>query len=87
MEGFLEICRDGTTAEWSVRDGLVVRDDAPPDVSCSPPEPNAGFSRLTVSCLNIIKYIKKNTFGLSAPETNVVSEYPADVHCTLINLI
>lgn len=36
-DGFLEICRDGSTAEWSVRDGRVVRDDAPPDLSCSPP--------------------------------------------------
>ncbi|XP_048482754.1 WD repeat-containing protein 81 [Plutella xylostella] len=38
LEGFLEICRDGSTAEWSVRDGRVVRRDASPDLAVSPPE-------------------------------------------------
>ncbi|XP_063618306.1 WD repeat-containing protein 81 [Cydia splendana] len=35
-EGFLEICRDGTTAEWTVRDGRVLRADLP-DLACTPP--------------------------------------------------
>lgn len=51
MEGFLEICRDGTTAEWTVKDGRVVRADLP-DMACTPPNvsdqpPDA--VRLTVS--------------------------------------
>ncbi|CAG5032848.1 unnamed protein product [Parnassius apollo] len=37
LEGFLEICRDGSTAEWAVRDGRVVRADLP-ELACSPPE-------------------------------------------------
>lgn len=37
LEGFLEICRDGTTAEWTVQDGRVVRADLP-DLACSPPD-------------------------------------------------
>ncbi|KAG6450321.1 hypothetical protein O3G_MSEX006515 [Manduca sexta] len=37
MEGFLEICRDGTTAEWTVQDGRVVRADLP-DLACTPPD-------------------------------------------------
>lgn len=37
MEGFLEICRDGTTAEWTVKDGRVVRADLP-DMACTPPD-------------------------------------------------
>ncbi|KAF9420996.1 hypothetical protein HW555_002979, partial [Spodoptera exigua] len=36
-EGFLEICRDGTTAEWRVQDGRVVRADIP-DLACTPPD-------------------------------------------------
>ncbi|XP_026750161.1 WD repeat-containing protein 81 [Galleria mellonella] len=36
-EGFLEIRRDGTTAEWTVRDGRAVRADLP-DLSCTPPD-------------------------------------------------
>ncbi|XP_041978689.1 WD repeat-containing protein 81 [Aricia agestis] len=36
MEGFLEICRDGSTAEWAVRDGRAVRADIP-ELACSPP--------------------------------------------------
>ncbi|XP_050670709.1 WD repeat-containing protein 81 [Leptidea sinapis] len=45
LEGFLEICRDGSTAEWAVRDGRVVRADLP-ELACSPPSlPNmAAFS-------------------------------------------
>ncbi|XP_068631665.1 WD repeat-containing protein 81 [Battus philenor] len=38
LEGFLEICRDGSTAEWAVRDGRVVRADLP-ELACSPPDP------------------------------------------------
>ncbi|GBP75188.1 WD repeat-containing protein 81 [Eumeta japonica] len=46
-EGFLEICRDGTTAEWTVKDGRVVREDVP-DLSCSPPDTEqADGNRLT----------------------------------------
>ncbi|XP_053607519.1 WD repeat-containing protein 81 isoform X2 [Plodia interpunctella] len=37
-EGFLEICRDGSTAEWTVRDGRCVRADLP-DLGCTPPGP------------------------------------------------
>ncbi|XP_045535632.1 WD repeat-containing protein 81 [Papilio machaon] len=37
VEGFLEICRDGSTAEWAVRDGRVVRADLP-ELACSPPD-------------------------------------------------
>ncbi|XP_012545772.2 WD repeat-containing protein 81 isoform X1 [Bombyx mori] len=42
-EGFLEICRDGTTAEWRVQDGRVVRADLPdrPDLACTPPRVTA----------------------------------------------
>ncbi|XP_045497388.1 WD repeat-containing protein 81 [Colias croceus] len=36
LEGFLEICRDGSTAEWAVRDGRVVRADLP-ELACTPP--------------------------------------------------
>ncbi|KAM3964392.1 WD repeat domain 81 [Aphomia sociella] len=36
-EGFLEIRRDGTTAEWTVRAGLAVRADLP-DLACTPPD-------------------------------------------------
>ncbi|XP_063896801.1 WD repeat-containing protein 81-like [Helicoverpa armigera] len=36
-EGFLELCRDGTTAEWRVQDGRVVRADLP-DLACTPPD-------------------------------------------------
>ncbi|XP_059059131.1 WD repeat-containing protein 81 [Achroia grisella] len=36
-EDFLEIRRDGTTAEWTVRAGLVVRADLP-DLACTPPD-------------------------------------------------
>ncbi|CAH2037860.1 unnamed protein product, partial [Iphiclides podalirius] len=36
-EGFLEICRDGSTAEWAVKDGRVVRADLP-ELACSPPD-------------------------------------------------
>ncbi|CAK1547015.1 unnamed protein product [Leptosia nina] len=36
LEGFLEICRDGSTAEWAVRDGRVVRSDLP-ELACTPP--------------------------------------------------
>ncbi|CAG9584549.1 unnamed protein product [Danaus chrysippus] len=36
LEGFLEICRDGSTAEWTVRDGRVVRADLP-ELACTPP--------------------------------------------------
>ncbi|XP_022830697.1 WD repeat-containing protein 81 [Spodoptera litura] len=36
-EGFLEICRDGSTAEWRVQDGRVVRADIP-DLACTPPD-------------------------------------------------
>ncbi|KAJ2946109.1 hypothetical protein O0L34_g5031 [Tuta absoluta] len=36
-EGFLEICRNGTTAEWTVKDGRVVRADLP-DLACTPPD-------------------------------------------------
>ena len=50
-EGFLEICRDGTTAEWRVQDGRVVRADLP-DLACTPPdlcEHTHDTVRLTVS--------------------------------------
>ncbi|CAB3253741.1 unnamed protein product [Arctia plantaginis] len=48
LEGFLEICRDGTTAEWKVQDGRVVRTDLP-DLACTPPdvEPPQDAARLT----------------------------------------
>ncbi|XP_073945062.1 WD repeat domain 81 isoform X2 [Choristoneura fumiferana] len=36
-EGFLELCRDGSTAEWTVHDGRVLRADLP-DLACSPPD-------------------------------------------------
>ncbi|KAJ0177056.1 hypothetical protein K1T71_007065 [Dendrolimus kikuchii] len=36
VEGFLEICRDGSTAEWRVQEGRVVRADLP-DLACTPP--------------------------------------------------
>ncbi|XP_013199895.1 WD repeat-containing protein 81 [Amyelois transitella] len=35
-EGILEICRDGSTAEWTVRGGRCVRADLP-DLACTPP--------------------------------------------------
>ncbi|XP_049868952.1 WD repeat-containing protein 81 [Pectinophora gossypiella] len=38
VEGFLELCRDGSTAEWAVREGRVVRADLP-DLACTPPRP------------------------------------------------
>ncbi|XP_075973262.1 WD repeat domain 81 isoform X2 [Anticarsia gemmatalis] len=47
-EGFLEICRDGSTAEWRVQDGRVVRADLP-DLACTPPDVDhtADTARLT----------------------------------------
>ncbi|CAH0719552.1 unnamed protein product, partial [Brenthis ino] len=36
LEGYLEICRDGSTAEWAIRDGRVVRADLP-ELACTPP--------------------------------------------------
>ncbi|XP_047529568.1 WD repeat-containing protein 81 [Vanessa atalanta] len=36
LEGFLEICRDGSTAEWAIKDGRVVRSDLP-ELACTPP--------------------------------------------------
>ncbi|KAL0841004.1 hypothetical protein ABMA28_014780 [Loxostege sticticalis] len=37
-EGFLELCRDGSTCEWTVREGRVLRADLP-DLACTPPAP------------------------------------------------
>ncbi|XP_028170589.1 WD repeat-containing protein 81 [Ostrinia furnacalis] len=37
-EGFLELCRDGSTVEWTVREGRVQRADLP-DLACTPPAP------------------------------------------------
>lgn len=50
LEGFLEICRDGSTAEWAVKDGRVVRADLP-ELACTPPSFNDRFdvTALTVS--------------------------------------
>ncbi|XP_052740198.1 WD repeat-containing protein 81 [Bicyclus anynana] len=39
LEGFLEICRDGSTAEWAIKDGRVVRADLP-ELACTPPSFN-----------------------------------------------
>ena len=36
LEGFLEICRDGSTAEWAIKDGRVFRADLP-ELACTPP--------------------------------------------------
>ncbi|CAG9786320.1 unnamed protein product [Diatraea saccharalis] len=50
-DGIVELCRDGSTCEWRVREGRVLRADLP-DLACSPPathDRSADSTALTVS--------------------------------------
>ncbi|RVE48081.1 hypothetical protein evm_007268 [Chilo suppressalis] len=38
-DGIVELCRDGSTCEWRVREGRVLRADLP-DLACTPPAPS-----------------------------------------------